>query len=94
MDIIGILVVAEIIVSIILISWYILHVRRHLKQSPAEQALKKHLTELEAEKTVVASADSEIKEDPLIDKNNEGNKSLSEDAATKDFLQGDEDKES
>lgn len=50
MDIIGWLVLSEVIISLVLVIWYIVHLRHHVKRSPAEESLKKHLAELEAAK--------------------------------------------
>ncbi len=48
MSIIGWLIVAEAVVAVGLLVWYARHAHRHVKKSPAEEALRRHLEELEA----------------------------------------------
>lgn len=50
MTILSWLVLLEIIVGFGLIVWLVSRARRHVSHSPAEDALKRHLAELEAAK--------------------------------------------
>ena len=61
MTIIGWLILAEVITAIAIVAWLLHRTHKRLKHSPAEQALKQHLAELEQAKSEAKTDQNTLK---------------------------------